>query len=308
MLDQLIADFLVSRRASGSRPRTLDWYEWNLRGFAAWVVAEGRDWTQAKTINAWLDQGRVDKAATTIEGRYRALSAFFNWLVEMADEYDEVCLPVSPLQKVRRPKVRDRDVQRRRAQADEYRQLVRSIPQETWLDLRDRALIVLLFATGLRVGEAAALRISDFDLRERRLRVEGKNGNVDLVPFHADLGPALLAYLMARPAHHGPEVWLSNSFRGGQRCVLTASGIRQILERRCEAAGIRYLNPHSFRHGSIMYLLRKTGNLKFASSFARHSSTAITAKIYTDYEVDALQDEYDQAWDCLENEEESHRS
>lgn len=295
--DDLLLDFLTSKRAGGLAATTLDWYEWNLRAYAQWLAkdpARMSTWTTRRTIEMWFEDGRAaGKKATTIEGRYRALSVFFGFLVDQ-DEYD---LETSPLKKVKRPKVREDQVTRRRASEEEVAFLLQSIDGEDWIDARDRALVVLLFATGLRVAEVAKLTIEDVDLRERRLVAKGKNGTVRSVPFHEGLGPALLAYLMARPAYTaGPALWLSTAFRAGQRCTLTDNGIRQMLQRRCEDAGMRYLNPHSFRHGSAMHLLKKTGNLKFVSTFLRHSSTTITAKIYTEYEADLLRDTYDEAW------------
>lgn len=295
--EELLRDFLTSKRAGGLSPVTLKWYDCNLRAFAEWLAADPRrasTWTTRRTIEGWFEAGHADgKKATTVEGRYRALSAFFNFLAEQ-EEYN---LGVSPMKKIRRPKVKEDQIQRRRASEEEVAVLLRSIDGEHWTDARDRALVILLFATGLRVAEVAALTVEDVDLRERRLIAHGKNGTRRAVPFHEGLGPALLCYLMARPAYlDGPGLWLSAKFKNGRRCLLTDNGIRQMLRRRCASAGIRYLNPHSFRHGAAMHLLKKTGNLKFVSAFLRHSSTTITAKIYTDYEADLLRDTYDEAW------------
>lgn len=289
-------DFLASKRAGGLSAHTLRYYTYNLAGYRDWLAedeARAVAWTDRRTIEGWFAAGRVaGLKATTIEGRYRALSSFFGFLKEQ----DEYAIKDSPMAKVKRPKVREDQVTRRRAREDEVHALLTSIDLADWVDARDQALIRLLFATGLRLSEVTQLQVGDIDLRDRRMVVKGKNGTVRRQAFPDEIRTALLSYLMSRPVYDGDALWLSVSFRDGVRCELTDNGIRQMLRRRCKAAGVRYLNPHSFRHGMAMHLLKKSGDLKFVSRMLRHSSVAITAKIYTDYDDEALARMYDEVW------------
>jgi integrase len=107
---------------------------------------------------------------------------------------------------------------------------------------------------------------------------------------------ALVDYLYSRPAYAGPELWLSSDNRGGAKGPLNYWTIRQILRRRCERAGVRNLNAHSFRHAFATELLNAGADLSAVSAIMGHSSTKVTEAIYAKWLPAGIQREYNEAW------------
>jgi integrase len=114
---------------------------------------------------------------------------------------------------------------------------------------------MVLFDTGVRLGELTGMRLDDIDLRQRLAFVSGKTGT-RAVRFGNKTAIALDRYLRLRRGHRradSPALWL------GQDGPMTASGIAQLLARRCEQAGIARINPHRFRHSFAHEFLANGG-------------------------------------------------
>ena len=172
------------------------------------------------------------------------------------------------------------------------------MPDDTWVDLRDRAIVRLLHGTGLRVQECAALQVRDVNIAKRVVYVgDGKGSKARFVPFAPIVAVTIMAYLYNRPPWAGPELLLGCVNRHGKpEGPLTGSGIRQILERRCQAAGISYMNPHSLRHLFATKALNDGIPLSAVSTMMGHSSTAFTARVYAKWLTDGLVKIYDEHW------------
>jgi integrase/recombinase XerD len=293
--DELTA-FLLAKESAGRSQATLSFYAENVQIFIAFLESSGvngNSWLKPETFEVFLVRERRRKLSpATVHARYRALRAFFNWLVGRGRvEYN-------PLLQVAEPSV-PASAPRQVALAEVDR-LVDAIPRgddATWTDARDRLVLVLLFWTGLRLGEMERLAVADVDTKQRLLHVrKGKGGKARYVPFPEGTGSLLLSYLMARPPWSGPELLLSNDGAGGVRGALTGEGIRQMLHRRCTLAGVQYRNPHSFRHGFAMTLLNAGGmEMGVLSKLLGHSSVKTTQGIYADWMTESLRREYDMA-------------
>jgi site-specific recombinase XerD len=121
---------------------------------------------------------------------------------------------------------------------------------------RDTAMVLLLITTGVRASELIGLTVDDIHFNVETFTVLGKGGrerNVTLLPQPAE---ALDRYIRARRKH--PAAKSTNRLWLGEKGPLTDSGLRQLLERRCKAAGIRKANPHLFRH-TFAHLAKKRG-------------------------------------------------
>lgn len=156
---------------------------------------------------------------------------------------------------------------------------------------RDRALLELLYATGLRVGELVSLDWRDIDLRGRVLRVVGKGGKERMVPFGHPAERALRAWLEVwdevRRIGPGDEerepVWLN--LRGGR---LSDRSVRRILDRYVEEAAVAAgVHPHTLRHTFATHLLEGGADLRAIQELLGHSSLATTQR-YTHLEVERL--------------------
>jgi integrase/recombinase XerD len=158
--------------------------------------------------------------------------------------------------------------------------------------LRDRALLELMYACGLRASEAIGLELGDVDLEERVLRARGKGSKERIVPIgQAALG-ALRIYLeRGRPGlvKDQPEPYLFVNFRGGR---LTRQGLYKIVRRHATTAGLAdRMSPHTLRHTFATHLLAGGCDLRSVQEMLGHADVS-TTQLYTHLSSDRLKDVY----------------
>ncbi len=161
------------------------------------------------------------------------------------------------------------------------------------LGLRDRAMLELLYASGLRVSEIVNLPRDAADLEAGILRVSGKGGKERLVPFGRSAGRWLLRYLeSARPGlDRKRSLALFLSVRGA---AMTRQRFWQLIEGYGRAAGIRArLTPHALRHSFATHLLEHGADLRALQMMLGHSDIA-TTQIYTQVSRSRLRRVYDE--------------
>jgi len=178
---------------------------------------------------------------------------------------------------------------------DEIFALLDGIGAEDLAGIRDRALLELLYAAGLRVGELVSLDEEDVDLSGTVVRVLGKGGKERIVPFGGKALQALRRWLAAsRPLRaHGkdPEAVFLN-LRGSR---LTDRSVRRVLDRRLRAAAIEArVSPHALRHSFATHLLGAGADLRAIQELLGHASLSTTQR-YTHVSMDALMEVYDRA-------------
>ena len=161
------------------------------------------------------------------------------------------------------------------------------------LSRRDRALLELLYATGLRVGELVALDIPDVDPSSRQLRTLGKGRKERIVPFGERAAAALRSYLSVRGTL-GPKGArrVEAVFLNAEGTRLTDRSVRRILNRALrEAAVLRHVSPHALRHSFATHLLQAGADLRAIQELLGHASLATTQK-YTHLDADRLIEVY----------------
>lgn len=162
---------------------------------------------------------------------------------------------------------------------------------------RLRALLELLYASGLRVSELVGLDLQDVLFGERTLRVLGKGNKERIVPFHAAAEAALKTYLGYRSAlvaekgmGGGAAVFLNQ--RGGR---LTPTSVRTFLDRALDEAAVRSkVSPHALRHSFATHLLNAGMDLRAIQELLGHASLSTTQR-YTHLSLEELAKTYDQA-------------
>lgn len=247
---------LVTERKS---QRTIDGYRHYVLALAAHAGVALEDVTQAHVTGflaaqaAGAQRARGPQAGgALVVAAYKALAAFYNW----ADR-TELLAGRSPLHGIACPKA-DRKVVP--VPATESIQAVLAVMdtrpyrgadpvkiRKHFEDRRDTAIIRLMCELGgLRRAEVAGIRREHLDLPRARVLVMGKGGKQRWVPFGARTGEALMRYLTVRKNHKladSPMLWL-----GARGKPLTGDGIRQMIDRRTEQAGVGHMHPHMFRH------------------------------------------------------------
>jgi integrase/recombinase XerD len=158
--------------------------------------------------------------------------------------------------------------------------------------LRDRALLELMYASGLRASEAIGLELDDIDLEERVLRARGKGSKERVVPIGQAASRALSAYLeRGRPklVKGRPEIHLYVNFRGGQ---LTRQGLYKIVRRHALSAGLAdRMSPHTLRHTFATHLLAGGCDLRSVQEMLGHADVS-TTQLYTHLSSERLKDVY----------------
>ena len=168
-------------------------------------------------------------------------------------------------------------------------------PTEMAVDLRDTAVIELLYATGIRVGELAGLDVDDIDAERGTIRVFGKGSKERVVPVGIPARRAVSRWLgtgrpvLTTPAS-GPALFLG--MRG--RRVDPRTVRRVVHERLAEAGSVPDLGPHGLRHTAATHLLEGGADLRSVQEILGHASLA-TTQIYTHVSIERLMAAYRQA-------------
>jgi len=163
----------------------------------------------------------------------------------------------------------------------QVQQLLEKIDTKALHGLRDRAMIELLYASGLRISELANARLEDFNFEQRIVRATGKGNKTRLVPVGRKACEALAAYLSAeRPKLVKPrtssEVFLSE--RGAK---LTTARIWQIVKKHAQRAGLeKNVYPHLLRHSFATHLLSNGADLRIIQEMLGHADIS-TTQVYT---------------------------
>lgn len=172
------------------------------------------------------------------------MKMFFAWCV--AEEE----LEFSPMARIQAPKVEEQPPTM--LTADEVRALLKTCVGKTFMDRRDRAILLLLIDTGMRLHEIVQLRLDSVDLKANTLAIIGKGRRPRMPHFDRVAADALDAYLRARIrfVNERPRLAADPALWLGQRGGFRRSGIAQMLKRRAQQAGISTnIHPHLFRHG-----------------------------------------------------------
>ncbi len=160
------------------------------------------------------------------------------------------------------------------------------------LALRDRALLELMYACGLRASEATGMELGDVDLEEGMLRARGKGGKERIVPIGSSAIAATRAYLArGRPVLVGVQVQsrlLVNARGGG----LTRQGLYKIVQGHARGAGLEQrMSPHTLRHTFATHLLAGGCDLRSLQEMLGHADLA-TTQVYTHLSAERLKDVY----------------
>jgi len=159
------------------------------------------------------------------------------------------------------------------------------------LGLRDRAILELFYATGIRVSELVGINLEDISLEERMIRVRGKGKKERIVPFGRKASESLGDYLRARtefPLKLGSSAVFLN--RDGGR--LTSRSVQRLVHKYFERAALRLkISPHALRHSFATHLLNRGADLRVIQELLGHESLSTTQR-YTHLDVQHLLDVY----------------
>lgn len=163
-------------------------------------------------------------------------------------------------------------------------------PQEQWLWQRDKAMLELLYSSGLRLSELVNLQLLDLDFHQQLVRVTGKGNKTRIVPIGSQAILALRQWLTVRgsPSHH--SVFVSQH---GQ--PISPRQVQNRIKLQAQRAGLSAdIHPHLLRHCFATHVLSNSGELRAVQDMLGHSSLSST-QVYTHLDFDRLNAAYDQA-------------
>lgn len=272
---QSFADYLKLEK--GYARHTLKNYLADLEHLAAFLTERGVKnihKADAGTLRSYIASlfGKIQPAS--ISRRLSAARSFFRFLVRKG------IVEVSPADDLTLPKLPKKLP---RFLIQEEATSLMDVGGESRNEKRDRAILELLYGTGIRVGELAGLTPKDIDLEEGWVRVRGKGNKERLVPVGGKAREALIAYLSLR----GSEP--------GKLFELTERTVQRIVRRKSLEAGIvKRTTPHTLRHSFATHLLEEGADLRGIQELLGHSSLSTTQK-YTQVSVQHLMEVYDKA-------------
>lgn len=216
--------------------------------------------------------GRTRNKATVARKIY-AVRSFYGFLVRTNK------LAANPFDGIGTPKL-DKRIPQVLSEA-EMQAFLDALPEENFLQLRNKALFEFLYATGLRISELTGLRDGDIRFAERLVRVMGKGKKERIVPFHDQAAALMGRYLQRRRAEFpaaGDPVFVNA--RGGP---LSERSVERILRRVYGdlTRSQKHVHPHLLRHSFATHLLQRGANLRVIQELLGHASLATTEKYTT---------------------------
>jgi len=296
-LDEAVERFLTHLSATRS-PHTVKAYGTDLAQFVEYALSTGIEQVEhlnERLVRSWMDSHRAATRRTR-ERKLYCLRAFFKFCRAMSwlahDPSAEIALPIQ-----KRPLPRF-------LTASQAEQLVQQPePEYDPLRVRDRAILEMLYATGLRVSELASLDTTALDLEQSAARVRGKGGKVRIVLFGQAAHEALVDYLQrARPQLLNPDKPTRALFLNAQGDRLTVRSLHRLVKRYGKQIGVD-ISPHTLRHSFATHMLDGGADLRTVQELLGHSRLT-TTQIYTHLTLDRLRQTVNRALPSLSLEEE----
>jgi len=263
----------------GLSRNTLAAYRRDLTLYARWLQGRGRSLLQTTEpdLNAYFAARHAETRATTANRRLTVFKRYFRWaLRERQIDAD----PTLRLQAAKQPLRVPKTLSEAQVEA-----LLAAPGEATPLAVRDRTMLELMYASGLRVSELVGLKTFNVSLSEHVLRVFGKGGKERLVPFGEVAAGWLQRYLQeARPALLGTKQTddLFVTYRGPRPGeAMTRVMFWLLVKKYAQAAGITApLSPHTLRHAFATHLLNHGADLRAVQMLLGHADISTTT-IYT---------------------------
>jgi site-specific recombinase XerD len=281
--DQFLDGYFATRERS---PKTVSAYASDLQQFRrARPATQKLETLSPSDMEAWAQQLKDESLApASIRRKLTVLKIFFNYWVRRG------VIDRSPFWLLRfdigktRPLTRTLTPEEMRRLLRQARKEVGTLPRRPLTDLdgkliavRNWAIVELLFATGIRVGEATSLLLQDLALDQRTLLVRGKGGRQRLALLTEDTSFNAVAHYYRQRIALPSE---SSSFLLNLRLnPLSTQGVATVVKQLTRAAGIqRHVTPHMLRHTSATFLLQNGADLRVVQEFLGHASITTTQR------------------------------
>ena len=271
-----LQDFMLHQRTSRHSPRTIQYYEFSLGRFLSWNAKEQRELVGDVTSGT-IRQFMLDLESTmkpnSVHAFMRAVRAFFIFL-----EREEM-LDSNPMRKVRMPKT-DKTILEAFT-TDEVSKLLKATEGKDVLDVRNRALLLLLLDSGLRLCECSELKVGDIDLATGTMKVMGKGRKERMSKLGGVALKAFVKYARLRGGKDGEPLWL------GRRGAMTHFGISETLEKIGKRVGV-HTHPHKFRRTCALTMLRNGADVFSVQYLLGHADLGVLRRYLAQTDSDVV--------------------
>ena len=287
-------EFLRAAKAERDlSPHTLEAYRSDLEQFEDWSGRSGAksiaaiDRILLRRYVAYLGERRYSRR--TIARKASTIRSMLAWAVK--HDY----LPANPAEGLAIPKL-DKPLPRV-LKAGDARALCELPPDDDAIGLRDRAILELLYGSGLRVSELCGLDLDDVDTKHRSLRVMGKGRKERQLPMSNPAARAIDAY---RGEARRSLLELGNTretaalFLGARGGRLGPRGVRAMIDKYMRSEGAKAIGPHALRHSFATHLLDGGADLRAVQELLGHENLA-TTQIYTHVSTERLRAVYEKS-------------
>ena len=285
MLKKYAEEFFNSLKAEkDASPHTLTAYTNDLKEFSLFIDKKPAEINHID-IRSYLASLHYKKLMkSSISRKLATIRSFFKYL------HREGIIKKNPAKLVSSPKVQ-RNLPKFLT-VDEAFALMNAPKGDTFQEGRDKAILELLYSSGLRVSELTLLDINDFDIKESLVRVKGKGKKERIIPVGSKAVKALQNYLPERILIKKKSRALFLNRRGGR---LTQRSVRRIVDKYSRMIALKSnISPHALRHTFATHLLHGGADLRSIQELLGHSSLSTTQK-YTHVDVARLIEVYDKA-------------
>ncbi len=261
--------YLVSRQGEGLSGATLFVYSLSLVDFVCFLKDNELPDSPGQLTRQHIDLYMLNqqKKPVTQETRhvyYRGIKTFFNWLVEEGE------IEVSPMAKVKPPKLGKKIPQP--YTRNDLEDVLKLCSGKNFLDARNRAIILVLYDTGLRLDELTHVMLSDINRTEQTIRVVGKGNKERIVRYGKAARMALMMYFTYRKDEL-PNLWLTEERRPMTEGGLSIA-IRRLSSRAQVSKGKR--GAHRYRHTFAIDSIRNGANIFYVQELLGHATLEMT--------------------------------
>lgn len=292
---ELLAMWLKERKIQNQSEHTLQAYERDVSDFIQFCAARNLPLADVETsdLREYLAYKveRFQLSSSSLQRMLSAIRQFMKWAEQgeymsfnPADDFQ--------LKRQSRPLPGLVDIETVNQILDQP-EPASEVQQQMWL--RDKAILELLYSSGLRLAEVQSLRIKDVDFNRQLLRITGKGNKTRIVPFGTKAKDAVMNWLQVYPLWHGDFVPEAHVFITQKGNPLGARQIENRVKFQAQRAGVNVdLHPHLLRHCFASHMLSNSGDLRAVQEMLGHSNLT-TTQIYTHVDFDHLAQVYDQA-------------
>ena len=287
MLDRHIDSFLshleVVRHLS---PHTISSYRRDLDSFFTFLKEKNDSWEEVQDhqVRGFVAQERRrGLSARSIQRALSSIRSFFNYLL------DEEVVETNPASNISSPK--STQLLPKALDTDLVKRLLDFKPQGD-IEIRDKAMVELLYSSGLRLSELCSLNMDSVSVKERSCRVVGKGNKTRDLPVGEKAIQSLRDWLLVRKnisSDSNKALFLN---KNGKR--ISTRSVQLRLERLSKKRGLPMVNPHMLRHSFASHILESSGDLRAVQEMLGHSDIG-TTQIYTKLDFQHLSKVYSDA-------------